>query len=173
MRVVAAAAALAFVVAACGSSSRAPDREPFIAFASDFTNFRAWESFDPGVGAPGNDHVSGPRRVYVNARPPADAKTYPVGTIVVKESGDGDIASRDVFAMVKRGGGFNGDGAVGWEWFALKNVDESRVVIDWRGVGPATGDVYGGDATGGCNVCHASAHASDYIFAPPYMLAAH
>lgn len=163
---------LVVAVAACSSAKPSSSDSPsvFVAFATDFENFRTWESFDPGIGAPGNDHVSGPRRVFVSKRPPAGAHEFPVGSMVVKESGDGDIPSRHVFAMVKRGGDFNADGAINWEWFELTNVDASRVVIAWRGVGPATGDVYGGDATGGCNLCHGSAHASDYVFAPPVFL---
>ena len=142
----------------------------FVAFGSDFDGFRTWESFEPVSAAPGNDHVSGPRRIYINKLPGAGASAFSVGTIIVKESGDGDLASRHVFAMVKRGAAFNAGGAVGWEWFELANVDEQRVAVTWRGLGPENGDVYGGDATGGCNRCHDAAHTSDYVFAPPDLL---
>ena len=54
----------------------------------------------------------------------------------------------------------------------LQNVDDENVSITWRGFGPATGDVYGGDATGGCNSCHGAAHTSDFVFEPPVFLRA-
>jgi len=84
----------------------------------------------------------------------------------VKESGDGDLPSRHVFAMVKRGGGFNAEGAKEWEWFELHNEANGGVTIVWRGVGPATGDAYGGVSTGGCNTCHGGAWRTDFAFSP-------
>jgi hypothetical protein len=89
---------------------------------------------------------------------------FPVGTIVVKESGDGDLTTRHVFAMVKRGGDFNATGMVNWELFELQNGADGSVSMMWRGVGPTNGDAYGGDATVGCNTCHLSAAPQDFIF---------
>ena len=135
--------------------------EPFVAREHDFQGFRHWQSYTPDLGFPGNEHLSGPRTVYV--RNPGKPK-FPIGTVIVKESGDGDLAKRKVFAMVKRGAGFNGNGgALGWEWFELQNVDTEHVSIVWRGTGPANGDAYG-PGTGGCNDCHAASQFTDFVF---------
>jgi len=137
-----------------GCALEAPAQEPpetFLAFSHDFAGYRAWQSYVPPLALPGNEHVSGPRTVYLNAVPEHGASEFPVGTIFVKESGEGDAMR--VFASVKRGGNYNAKGAVGWEWFELKGEPDAPT-IDWRGFGPANGDAYGGDATGGCNGCH-------------------
>ena len=156
------------VVVACAS---APDPEPpattFIAFGDTFADYRSWPSFEIGVdAAPGDDHLMGPRRVFVNRFPPAGSKTFSIGTIFVKESGDGALATRHVFAMVKRGGGFNATGAREWEWFGLTNDVSGHVIMLWRGEGPPNGDAYGSGATGGCNSCHGGAPRTDYVFSP-------
>jgi hypothetical protein len=139
---------------ACETDST-PD-EPFIAFGADFAGYHAWKSFVPILELPGNDHLNGTRTVFVNRLPEPGSAEFPVGTIFVKESGDGDPSTRHVFASVKRGAGFNKTGAIGWEWFELENGSGDEPTILWRGVGPTNGDAYGGDATGGCNLCHDS-----------------
>lgn len=131
-----------------------PRDEPFIAFGTDFAGYHSWESFVPKIALPGNDHLNGTRTVYINRLPEPGSTEFPVGTIFVKESGDGDPSQRHVFASVKRGAGFNKTGAVDWEWFELQNGAKDQPTILWRGVGPTNGDAYGGDATGGCNTCH-------------------
>jgi hypothetical protein len=160
---VASVASLAFLaslasLASCGGASDASDSPPplttKIAFAADFAGYHGWTSFACGIGSLGNDHLQGPRRVYLNRLPPPGATAFPIGTIFVKESGDGPPETRHVFASVKRGGGFNATGAVNWEWFELANGPDDRPRIVWRGFGPSNGDAYGGDATGGCNGCH-------------------
>jgi hypothetical protein len=136
----------------------------FIAFASNFTGYRGWEHV-PGESPnpPLSTHTMGPRTVYINAMPPAGSKTFPVGTVIVKELEEGAIGERQVFAMVKRGGGYNTKGATDWEWFELQNVDETNVKILWHGVGPPAGEMYGGDPNGGCNGCHGAARANDFV----------
>jgi hypothetical protein len=163
-RVVIASLAIA-AVAACGASPSPAPPTVFVATIDDFRSFRSWPSMALTVEiAPGNDHLSGPRRVFINKRPPGGTSPFPIGTIVLKESGDGDPTTRDVFAMVKRGGDFNASGAIDWEWFQLKNGADGSVTMLWRGVGPANGDAYGSDTTGGCNTCHQSAASQDFIF---------
>jgi hypothetical protein len=164
---VASLACVAALASCGGASSDASDPAPplttKIAFADDFAGYHGWTSFACGIGSLGNDHLQGPRRVYLNRLPPAGATAFPIGTIFVKESGDGPPETRHVFASVKRGGGFNASGAVGWEWFELANGPGDRPLILWRGFGPSNGDAYGGDATGGCNGCH-DAPALDYAW---------
>lgn len=140
------------------------ERVPFVAFAGDFAGFRSW-THTPGTSAtpPATTHTMGPRTVYINTEPKAGATSFPVGTIIVKELETGALGERTVFAMVKRGGDYNSAGARDWEWFELTNVDEEKVNIVWRGVGPPAGEKYGGDGTAGCNGCHAAAKSNDFV----------
>ncbi len=146
------------------SSSDAGANGEFVAFGSDFDGFHNWQSFDvtadafdggldAGVG-PGTVHPDAKLIEYLNKPPPTGSTTFPVGTIIVKEGTDGDVVGRQYFAMVKRGGIENSEGAKGWEWFELRNLANGTVGIVWRGVGPPKGEVYGGDPNAGCNTCH-------------------
>jgi hypothetical protein len=144
---------------ACGGShgdtTSSSDSGVFIAFGSDFQDFHAWTSFDVTKdAAPGTVHPDAMLIEYLNKAPPTGSTTFPVGTIIVKEGTDGDVVGRQYFAMVKRGGTENATGAVGWEWFELRNLADGTVGIVWRGVGPPAGEVYGGDPNAGCNTCH-------------------
>src|SRR4051794_14445280 len=151
------AAAIAPCALGCGSTPEAASPDTFIAFSSDFVGFKSWQTFTL-TSAPidGSPHTSGPRTVYLNKKPPAGSTEFPVGTIIVKELTAPDD-SRNTFAMVKRGGGYNQSGATNWEWFELKPGDDQAIALLWRGVGPPLGEKYGGDANGGCNLCHSSA----------------
>lgn len=135
----------------------------FLAFASSFAGFRHWESFQVPPGDGNTVHTMGPRTEYLNQRPAAGSAEFPVKTIIVKETTTEALADRTVFAMVKRGGDYNAQGAAGWEWFELKNVDENTVDILWRGVGPPAGEKYGGDPNAGCNSCHLGAKDNDFV----------
>lgn len=166
--------ALGLLGAACAPAEQAPDpgaaSDTFLAVDSSFTGFRTWEPFKLSPGSNGTIHTAGARTEYLNRAPPPGSTSFPVGTIIVKESDDGPIADRQVFARVKRGGGYNAAGAAGWEWFELKNVDEQRVTRVWRGVGPPVGEKYGGDPNGGCNGCHGAAKDNDFVLSPPLQL---
>lgn len=131
----------------------------FIAFETHFEGYQGWPSVQVDGHEQGAAHLAGSRTVYISERPPAGATEFPVGTRIVKEMNDG---SSQVFAMVKRGGGYNLTGAVNWEWFELELV-EGRLAIRWRGVGPPAGESYGGDPNGGCNGCHRLNQANDYV----------
>lgn len=158
---------------ACGGQSGEPGDStdvPFLAFASNFRGFRAWTSFDTGAGSTPIDnavHTTGPRTTYVNQVPPAGASAFPKSTILVKVmSGD-----KRIFASVKRGAGYNPNGARGWEWFELEEIPGTAdVKIIWHGVGPPAGEMYGGDAGGACNTCHGAAAANDYVLTPALRL---
>ena len=157
----------------CGGAGDAdPSAEggSFLAFASAFEGFRTWPSTPlGGTPIPESPHTSGPRVVYVNRAPAAGSTAFHVGTVIVKEFAGTAADPARIFAMVKRGGGFNSAGAAGWEWFELQATSaapESLVAIVWRGVGPPLGEIYGGDPNGGCNGCHAGARASDFVQTP-------
>lgn len=145
--------------------------QTFVAFASDFSAFRSWYS-TPGVGPPGAPQPptgpdggihSGPLMTYVNQRPPKGSTSFPVGTIIVKEPTTPAVTDRQIFAMVKRGGGYDSSGAADWEWFELASVDENNVTVVWRGVGPPTGEAYGG-MPNLCNDCHMMAQSNDFVW---------
>ncbi len=154
-------------VACSSASDPAPEPQSYIAFGEDFADYHTWPSFEITVdAAPGNDHLVGPRRVFYKLPASGGQATFPVGTIFVKESGDGELPTRHVFAMVKRGGGFNATGAKGWEWFELVNDTSGHVLMLWRGEGPPNGDAYGAGTTGGCNACHGGTPKTDFVFSP-------
>jgi hypothetical protein len=149
-------------------------------FAPAFYDFHSWYSV-PGV-APEDAgstlrleeldsgiHALGPLVSYINHRPPSGSTSFPLGTIIVKEVNAGDLTSRQIFAMVKRGCGFNSDGAVNWEWYELRNIDADNVLIVWSGNGPTSGETYGGNPHT-CNDCHIGAKANDYVWTAGFQL---
>lgn len=150
-----------------------PERAVFIALERDFEGFEHWGSVRIAEAkAAGETHPAGEHRVYVNALPAEGSTSFPVGTMMVKRASakvgiatsDAGAAEREqYFAMVKRGGGFNAQGARGWEWFELKARADGTVGIAWRGLGAPTGESYGGDALGSCNSCHEMDVANDYV----------
>jgi hypothetical protein len=144
----------------------------FLAFNPQFADFRTWtqnhftSTEDLGVVT----HVSGARTEYVNRLPQGGDAEFAVGTIIVKEIESADPANHHIFAMVKRGCDFNSSGASGWEWFELTESSGKPSIL-WRGVGAPAGEKYGGDATGGCNTCHAGAcKANDSVCSPRLVL---
>jgi hypothetical protein len=143
-----------------GAVGNADTGNQFIAYSADFDGYQSWQSlsFDSPT-ASGATHIAGPRTVYINHAPQPGATTFPLGTIIVKVTADGQT-----FARVKRGGGFNAAyGVPDWEWFELYPNTTS---IHWRGYGPPKGEAYGGDANAGCNMCHKLAAATDYVLSP-------
>lgn len=149
-----------------------PTREPFIALERDFQDYQRWPEVDlahrPAVS---DAHASEDAREWVSHLPPPGSKTFPVGTIFVKTVKSSHASVRDIFAMVKRGGGYNQRGALGWEWFELRQREDDTLGIVWRGVNPPTGEGYSGDPLGGCNGCHQMAVKNDYVHAAPITLA--
>ncbi|MEZ4392738.1 MAG: hypothetical protein R3A48_16735 [Polyangiales bacterium] len=163
------AIALAYLAAGCGAEppAEAGTTGAFVALTRDFEPFRTWRRTAVGSGHLAG-HGDGPRFVYANRAPPAGA-AYPVGTVLVKTvEPSSDARTWELFAMVKRGGGFNARGAEGWEFFRLAFNDGGDLVMLARGAEPGDGDDYsggGGDAGAGCNGCHAGARGSDSILA--------
>ncbi|MEI9937539.1 MAG: cytochrome P460 family protein [Pseudomonadota bacterium] len=144
----------------------------FIALERDFQGFEGWTKINltdrPALGAA---HAAGDAHEYINRLPPAGSKTFPVGTILVKtmksERRSADAGApepgTDVFAMVKRGAGYNGRGTPGWEWFELRPRADETFGIVWRGVNAPAGEGYGREVSGGCNDCHQKAAKNDYV----------
>jgi hypothetical protein len=152
-----------------GTGSGDPDAgstEPFIAVQGDFACYRTWNAFDGGTGASDGLNLAGEQRtIYINQLPPPGSRTFPAGTIIVK-----DTATAQTFAMAKRGGRFNPD-VDDWEWFELTTAATTPAfactpLINWRGTAPPAGTVYG-MVTTTCNECHAlagnAADPNDYV----------
>lgn len=149
------------------------ENQTFIALERDFQGFEAWHqvkvSDRPAIG---QAHAAGDAHEYINHLPEAGSNTFPVGTILVKtvrKTGDGK-KPLDVFAMVKRGGGYNAQGSPGWEWFELRPRADASLGIVWRGINPPDGEGYGRDVKDGCNGCHQKAAHNDYVQAPALSL---
>jgi hypothetical protein len=140
----------------------------FVAYASSFDCFHGWTNTAPASAqddAGDGLHGLGPLKVYWNQSPPHGATTFPVGTIIVKETEDPDPTQRIVFAMVKRGDGYNAPpGANGWEWFSLQNNADGSVTILWRGLVAPPGQTYANQAIGDCNGCHTAAATNDDVW---------
>ena len=163
-------AVIAYATFALLSSCGGDPQTGFVAFERDFQDFHSWEAFDVGhVGEIGDIHGEGPRRIYLRERPPAGSKAFPIGTMLAKEMTlQKDPTARTIFAMVKRGAGFN-PGGNDWEWFDLAIREDGSVRIAWRGVGPPSdGDAYGDPS--GCNPCHKSG-GNDMVRTPELALA--
>lgn len=137
------------------------NRDVFIALQRDFRDFRDWMQFELRTAVM-HAGVSGPVFAYLNELPPVDASEFPVGTIFVKTVQIGPATEWTVHAMVKRGGGFNAQGALGWEYVDLAINEDDTPVIMWRGEKPPTDHGYENLLGGGadpalevdCNGCH-------------------
>ncbi len=163
---------VALALAGCAGGLPPCEGPEFVAFASDFADFQRWhrtelDDADPRLGG-------GPRVVYVNALPPRGATAFPQCTMFVKTTERGDDPSKwFMVGMAKRGGGYNADGATGWEWFDLDANADGVPAIDWRGPTPPEGRGYdcarGEDEgtevenVGDCNTCHAAAADNDFV----------
>ena len=142
--------------------------EAYIAFDRDFSDFRGWPRIAVG-SAPLAGHEQGQRYVYRRPTPAplaasSDASVeYPTGTILVKTMESGAPDTWRIFAMVKRGAGYNSEGARGWEFFELKIDAQNQVSISARGVRP--GVIYDmvSETEVTCNDCHGAARGTDSV----------
>ena len=167
---VAAVAVLALGCGSSGGSEHTCTLTPEAVTNGTFDSFRTWQSWQFTTNGVNNSpHTSGPRTVYIKQAPPHGSTEFPIGTIIVKELETGPPASHSIFAMVKRGCGYNAAGATDWEWFELQNQADGSELILWGGSEPPVGESYAGDPTA-CNTCHAGSRANDYVQSPPLQL---
>jgi hypothetical protein len=149
--------------------------DTFIAVQADFASFRSWTRIEVApAGAPAVDggHPAGPRAAYLNRTPTGGS--FPVGTLIVKTAEIGDPTTWNIHARAKRGGNFNLQGAIDWEWFELKVSLDNEAVLIWRGEKSPTNHGYESlpglgstsSTDGDCNGCHAAARDTDFILAP-------
>lgn len=145
----------------------------FIALQRDFQSFTGWSRVQVGDAEIVGGHPAGPRFAYTRGVPAGGS--FPVGTIIVKTVEVGDPSTWTIHARAKRGGSFNPQGAVGWEWFELRLNTAGQTTIVWQGAKPPADHGYeslpGLGATSStdadCNSCHGLARDADYILAPP------
>ena len=151
---------IVLLLAACGGSGS--DAAPqFIAAQRDFANYRTWSRYDLGVNSGDAVHTQGSRVVYINKIPAHGSTQFPLGTILVKTIGEDTAAPGKTFGMAKRGGGFNAQGSVGWEWFEIDGTPQPIIV--WHGTEPPPGEAYNPTGVGDqCNDCHRN--AKDGVF---------
>jgi hypothetical protein len=161
--------ALALVFVCAAGCARSPaDGAPFVAEDSDFAGYTSWYStpLTDDTGLSDVVYPAGARVGFLNHRPPAGASAYPEGTVVVKaiERGSGP-PEWEIFGMAKRGGGYDADGAVGWEFFLLLADTDGTLHIVSRGLAPmddghagdmgmASGTYFENGQIVPCNVCH-------------------
>lgn len=139
-------------------------KEEFIADDSSFSNFMSWpleaenQGPDPALGAAhagNNETVT--RKVYFKDGQGPSGGEYPVGTVIVKHSGNPDLTVNEFTAMVKRGNDFNTNGG-DWEWFML-NADGTIATDASSGMKMRGANLMNGM----CLSCH-SAASTDYVF---------
>jgi len=153
---------------ACGTQTTKNEGEIFLALPSHFAQFKTWRQVElPDTPAePGVVHFAGKRTLFVLGEHDAN-ETWPQGSIILKRAEFGDDPTKwEVHAMAKRGGGYNLNGAVDWEWFDIElNASGDFYRIKSRGV--KGGESYGNiapDAPGAdCNTCHLAAKDFDYV----------
>lgn len=172
-RVLASSLVAASVGCSCGSEAATPPAAApaeLVATAADFRGYESWTRFDRGVFGFVPAHPDGATTVFVNRLPEPGSTTFPVGTIIVRQTEAGPREAWEVHAMVKRGGEFNPLGAVGWEYFDLRLPPEGEPLVPtvlWHGEGPENeGDGYATAAGGvllGCNHCHGAVPENDSV----------
>ncbi len=151
------------LLTACGAGAQSTPSDTFIALQRDFVGFEGWEAFAPPAQAGGATHLVGPYTVYLKARPEHGSAHFPIGTVIVKSARpDALMGEEKIFAMVKRGGEYNAEGASGWEWFELARSTSGAPVILWRGVGAPAGEKYS-QVDGSCNSCHQGSMDNDFV----------
>jgi hypothetical protein len=156
-------------LALAGCAADAGEASVFIAVGRDFEPYTSWTTFDRGYDPVPPSH-EGTSLIYVDPMPEPGAESFDVGTRIVRIERSGEDPSLwEVHAMVKRGGGYNAEGAIDWEFFELALDAQQRPWIRWRGEGPPNGDGYRpapGAEILGCNHCHATAFDNDSVLSP-------
>lgn len=170
--------AVLVALTACGApptptvTPSVPDAPPtptsFIALLADFADYQQWPQVDLGNHPADGLHLAGHRQVFINRLPPRGATSFALGTVLIKTVIDETDGGSQVFAMAKRGGSFNQDGAAGWEWFQL-DAPGRAPNIEWRGEMPPLSALYGGQHVS-CNTCHALATGNDSVLTAQFAL---
>ena len=163
------ALALAVGAAACGGAkdsggASACMPEPFISFTRDFEDLDAWSTAE--LGGPDNEaHAAGGQLFSRALGLDADGGLC-AGSMLVRSQPAVADSPASLHGMVKRGGGFNADGAVGWEWFGLGRSEAGAPVVLWRGEEAPSDVGYNNGVElveANCNACHAAGAEHDHL----------
>ena len=145
MRHAVAAAALALTLAAgAAAATPAPGLPTWTA------GYRTWTKLNsrPIPPRPADAH-RGTKNVYASKLPPRGSRTYPVGTVIVKEIVRPGTRFVGVLAAMRKVRGVRANN--GWQ------------MIEWDR--PSAGTRYGVLAQGAtCTSCHVRARRTDYVF---------
>ncbi len=152
-------AVIVFALASCSAPTPVDPRQgpgTFIAFDQDFAGYRSWQTFDLGVMTPPG-HPMGQQVLFASRPLPVGATRFEDRTIIIREiRSDPDPTKWDLFAMARRGGGYNASGAVDWEFFILSLDSQGVPHIVSRGISPSetsTSPYHPGEGIT-CNTCH-------------------
>lgn len=170
---------LAILLVGCDSTTMpsAPTDRHFIALGHDFEGFLDWPSIALDSDGQFAGHAAGSTQIHLRGIVPGVGIPFEKGTILVKATPGPTYPEWEVHAMVKRGEGFNPQGALGWEWFNLVLDEQGVPAISWRGVGtefdPGT---YAFQRDGStqmaesyCSVCHQALIDDDYVFSRRFL----
>ena len=149
MRPRAASCATRRLCSACSVAAATPaptdgGASPFIAFATDFAGFASWSRHRSRPPSPRARRTSsGPRTVYINALPPPGA----AGFRWARSSSRRRWRTERLFAHgeARRRRLQHQPARSSWEWFELEETGSGAVIVIWHGVGPPSGETYGGD----------------------------
>lgn len=154
----------AIAASSCGAPAPVDPRQgpgTFIAFDPDFAGYRSWQSYDLGVMTPPG-HPMGRQVLYVSRALPTGATRFEDRTIIIREiQADPDPTKWDLFAMARRGGGYNAMGALDWEFFILSLDSQGAPHIVSRGISPnetSSSPYHPGEGIT-CNTCHGGEEA--------------
>lgn len=140
------AAVLGLAVASVAGAAR-----PLPGLPSWTAGYTAWTKLNsrPIPPRPSGDAHAGTKNVYASRLPPRGSRTYPVGTVIVKEIRRPGSRFVGVLAAMRKMRGVRANN--GW------------VMIEWSRPGPrarfaelASGQV--------CYSCHVQARRTDYVF---------
>jgi hypothetical protein len=154
---------LALAALSCSATTADPREGPgtFIAFDPDFADYRSWRAHDLGVLAP-LGHPPGRQTLYVSRPLAPGAARYEDRAIIVREiQSDPDRTKWDLFAMARRGGGYNASGSLDWEFFILSLDSQGVPHVVARGISPAESGptpYHPGEGVT-CNTCHGNEDA--------------
>lgn len=147
-----------------GGADRGCAPEPFIAFTRDFEDLRAWPQV--ALSGPANAaHASGGALYASVLGLDADGGLC-AGSALVREQPANAAGPASLHGMVKRGGGFNAEGAVGWEWFGFGESADGEPVVLWRGDEAPSEVGYNNGVElieADCNGCHQAGAAFDFL----------
>jgi len=137
-------------------------------FIADNSSFQDWQNWpleqtyngpDPRLGAMAhaNNDSTAVRNVYFKNGQDRMSDTFPIGTLIVKNTTNEAGTINDFTAMAKRGNNFRPDGG-DWEFFLL--MPDGTIATDSTGMPMRGANLMDGM----CKSCHAGAADKDFVY---------